>query len=1113
METAMHKWFELLRGGPNAPDPEHPGTEAERSTSAAIRQLERRAGVDVVEQGAASERLSIALGRTLAGDRAAAVVAPGALPELHGALRAATERLAPVLVHAVRTAGTSWGSGPDAVLGTGGFVAASRSAAHAVNLTLFARALAERALVPAVLLHEQMPKPEPVVEPADATLRELLGAADGDLASPTEAQRALFGADRRRLVRWFDPDHPAAVGGGRDGVAAAAAELGRHLFVADSVDEIAAQVAAEQLKLTGRSIAALDTWGLDGADVVVVGWGEPAAISEMVAERLRGERGPKVGVISLTFLRPFPAAELARLLAGKRAIAVLEPTADPLAGLPPLARDVAAAAPAVADRLMPVSCSLATHAKQVAAMMRVLMGKTRPPRLALDVPAPAAQTGFPRRDALLGGLRAQYDRLDAELLPAPETPALALPSQVPPVLARIAGDRRAPDSLPRFWGEVVQPTLGGSPPSPDPVAAAGVVPAGATALQPGPDHADAPLPALDSAACTACGDCWTACPQGAIGAVLPGAQALLTEASHLAGTAGKPADSLRRAYKHAAGRMISLSGDGAVDADVLERTWAWLSGKVSIPDDDYDAWKDAWSATAAQVTALAPAVATAVPGEATELLLWSVDAAACDGCGACVSSCDEEALTAPERTPDLVAAASARRAAWDALPDTPGEALSRASDGIGSMAATLLARGPADAQLPGDPAGAPAGVRLGLRLLTAVTEAHGQRRLAERLGQLGAAGAAVEDRIRTVVTNSVVGADAAKLAEAVARSGQVRVPLGELVGHLEELDVPLALDRKDLLSAARTSTAVSNAVERLKTGADGLGRARFAVLATRSGPAAPLLRHPLHPWFAPAAVVDESDAAATALGLARALTAEHTALVRLARRAELLARPPSDLPARLDAIARLGWSDLEPADRADCPPLLLIATRDGHLPALLDLQASDLPIVVVVLDHEAGGPGSAVVLEALTRTGASVVSASVGDPDHLAASLTAALSLGAPAVLHVHAPDAEPSELRDAARAAVEAGEHVLLRYTPDDGLDLSGNPDPATALRGPLVDRLQDRLVADAAAEQAAAVQAKEAEHAAALADAAAGARAEHVRVLTDRLMELAGYGAAGGG
>ena len=45
----MHKWFELLRGGPNAPDPEHPGTEAERSTSAAIRQLERRAGVDVVE--------------------------------------------------------------------------------------------------------------------------------------------------------------------------------------------------------------------------------------------------------------------------------------------------------------------------------------------------------------------------------------------------------------------------------------------------------------------------------------------------------------------------------------------------------------------------------------------------------------------------------------------------------------------------------------------------------------------------------------------------------------------------------------------------------------------------------------------------------------------------------------------------------------------------------------------------------------------------------------------------------------------------------------------------------------------------------------------------------
>src|SRR3990172_11030390 len=61
------------------------------------------------------------------------------------------------------------------------------------------------------------------------------------------------------------------------------------------------------------------------------------------ADWLRAHRGLRVGVLSLTLYRPFPAADVVAALAGVRALVVVERMDNPLAASNPLALEVKAA--------------------------------------------------------------------------------------------------------------------------------------------------------------------------------------------------------------------------------------------------------------------------------------------------------------------------------------------------------------------------------------------------------------------------------------------------------------------------------------------------------------------------------------------------------------------------------------------------------------------------------------------------------------------------------------------------------------------------------------------------------------------------------------------------
>ena len=87
----------------------------------------------------------------------------------------------------------------------------------------------------------------------------------------------------------------------------------------DVYEEIAAEFAAR----FGRNHAAIETYRSDDAEIVFVMMGSFATKAKAAVDRLR-DAGHAVGLVRPRLLRPFPASQLQRAMAGKRGAAVID---------------------------------------------------------------------------------------------------------------------------------------------------------------------------------------------------------------------------------------------------------------------------------------------------------------------------------------------------------------------------------------------------------------------------------------------------------------------------------------------------------------------------------------------------------------------------------------------------------------------------------------------------------------------------------------------------------------------------------------------------------------------------------------------------------------------
>lgn len=228
---------------------------------------------------------------------------------------------------------------------TGFIQVMAASAQEAADLNLIARKTAELSLTPAIMGMDGFLTThliEPVQVPERELVAEFLGQPGDLIDTPTPAQVILYGPKRRRIPALWDVDAPLASGAVANQDAHMQAVAAQRPYFFQHIPALFERCTEEYAELTGRRYARVAGYRCEDADYLILGQGSMTVQAGAVADYLRETRQIRVGVVNMTMFRPFPGDLLGHILKGKKGVAVLERTDQPLSEDLPLMREVRA---------------------------------------------------------------------------------------------------------------------------------------------------------------------------------------------------------------------------------------------------------------------------------------------------------------------------------------------------------------------------------------------------------------------------------------------------------------------------------------------------------------------------------------------------------------------------------------------------------------------------------------------------------------------------------------------------------------------------------------------------------------------------------------------------
>jgi len=465
LRSVAIRWYRKVFGAPPGSDIREEGLDIVLNGNDAIALSESSISSHVVQTAEGPRgTVAAATGLALAGRRATAFLSGTDIAAAQDLLISAAGKHAPLVLHVATRATTSHGatlgSGHESVhlsSDSGFFMLFAANVQEAVDFTYIARRVTEESLVPGMVVMDNEQTALAVQNVhllSPAQIGNFLGAPRSQVECPTAAQKLLFGETRRQVPAWHSLDEPSLTGAlfDKDSFALGSFASGPFFdaFVEDSLAQAFSQFAAN----TGRQYGTISRHRLDDAKIVFLAQGSAIETASAAADYLRKDRKTKVGVLGIRSLRPFPATAITEAFAECDHVFVLERMDAPLAGEPPLTREVRASLDRMPGKRRPV-CSPVVYgvgglplrvSDLVALESRPTLSPATPLYLGAEFDDKSGEQ--PKREVLLDALRRAY----------PDAAKLGVRASGPPIVPQ--RDRTLTIAIHRIAGDSSEPLLG-----------------------------------------------------------------------------------------------------------------------------------------------------------------------------------------------------------------------------------------------------------------------------------------------------------------------------------------------------------------------------------------------------------------------------------------------------------------------------------------------------------------------------------------------------------------------------------------------------------------------------------------------------------------------------
>ncbi|MGL1887654.1 MAG: 2-oxoacid:acceptor oxidoreductase family protein [Reichenbachiella sp.] len=462
--------------------------------------------------------------------------------------------------------------------------------------------------------------------------------------------------------------------------------------------------------------------------------------------------------------------------------------------------------------------------------------------------------------------------------------------------------------------------------------------------------------------CTACGDCYTVCPDTAIpGLVSELGDVLDTvvkrvrkqhpKVEHLGKEVRKLASQVRKLFKEEKDTSVNILINQVIDQSIREnqgtdlaKELEWFQGELgdfkfalTRPYFDLHEKKEEGSGGLFSIT---------------------VNPQTCKGCMECVEVCNDDALRIVPQTEGSVATLRKDWSLWMDLPNTPKQfnRIDDLEEKIGPLETILLNKEAYLNFASGDGACLGCSEKTVVHLFTATIESLMQPRVEKHLKHLEDLTQKLEKHIQLKLMNTVNVADADVMSKIIAEAQNKDLTMSDITSKMESENGGEPIDQDWLKEVTQLLSDLKKLQWKYIDGTTGKGRSKMGMTNSTGCTSVWGSSYPYNPYPFPWANHLFQDSTSLAMGIFEGHMSKMADGFRTVRKAEMELAGNYKAEEEKDFFTYFNWHHFTEEEWLLCPPVVALggdgAMYDIGFQNLSRMMASGMPIKVIVVDTQ-----------------------------------------------------------------------------------------------------------------------------------------------------------------